>query len=151
LRASPHGVLRPAGGARARSAARLNTYSPPPPSSPVAEQVEDDDEVLLVMADELGHFVDLVGGPKDAVVLIGPLASLATVEETVVRDKAVESARTVIGGLEAGAVVEHVIPVVHRLATGDWFTSRVSACGLFAKTYSRLGPSDAEPKKALRT
>jgi serine/threonine-protein phosphatase 2A regulatory subunit A len=49
--------------------------------------VEDDDEVLLVMAEELGGFVDLVGGPADAVILMGPLGALATVEETVVRDK----------------------------------------------------------------
>jgi len=52
-----------------------------------AEQVEDDDEVLLVMAEELGASVDLVGGPAEAVVLIAPLAALAMVEETVVRDK----------------------------------------------------------------
>jgi len=51
------------------------------------EQVEDDDEVLLVMAEELGGCVDLVGGPAEAVVLMGPLGALATVEETVVRDK----------------------------------------------------------------
>lgn len=52
-----------------------------------AEQVEDDDEVLLVMAEELGASVDLVGGAAEAVVLIPPLAALAMVEETVVRDK----------------------------------------------------------------
>jgi len=53
----------------------------------VAEQVEDDDEVLLVMAEELGGFIDLVGGPAQAVILMGPLGALATVEETVVREK----------------------------------------------------------------
>lgn len=49
--------------------------------------MEDDDEVLLVMAEELGGFVDLVGGPDKAVCLLGPLGALAMVEETVVRDK----------------------------------------------------------------
>lgn len=102
------------------------------------------------MADELGHFVDLVGGPSEAVVLIGPLGALATVEETVVRDKAVESACTVIRCLDSAAVVEHVVPVIQRLTTGDWFTSRVSACGLFATAYTRLGPADVDAKKTLR-
>jgi serine/threonine-protein phosphatase 2A regulatory subunit A len=52
-----------------------------------AEQVEDDDEVLLVMAEALGSFVDLVGGPAHAVCLIEPLGALAAVEETVVREQ----------------------------------------------------------------
>ncbi|GFQ71581.1 hypothetical protein TNCT_73461 [Trichonephila clavata] len=30
---------------------------------------------------------------------------------------------------------------VKRLASGDWFTSRTSACGLFGVCYSRLSPS----------
>lgn len=111
--------------------------------------MEDDDEVLLVMAEELGGFVDLVGGPAEAVCLLGPLGALATVEETVVRDKAVESTCTVIRGLDDRAVVEHVMPVIQRLTTGDWFTARVSACGLFAAAYSRL--VDAASKAQLRS
>jgi hypothetical protein len=39
------------------------------------------------MAEELGGFIDLVGGPAAAVILMQPLGALATVEETVVRDK----------------------------------------------------------------
>ena len=33
------------------------------------------------------------------------------------------------------------VPLLKRLATGDWFTSRTSACGLFAVCYSRSSPS----------
>jgi hypothetical protein len=54
----------------------------------------------------------------------------------------------VIQGLDDAAVVAHVLPVVRRLATGDWFTSRVSACGIFAVTCSRL--SNAEGKAEMR-
>ena len=32
----------------------------------------------------------------------------------------------------------HFVPLLKRLATGDWFTSRTSACGLFAVCYKRL-------------
>lgn len=52
-----------------------------------AGQCEDDDEVLLVMAEELGKLVDLVGGPEHSVCLLELLGALATVEETVVRDQ----------------------------------------------------------------
>jgi serine/threonine-protein phosphatase 2A regulatory subunit A len=114
----------------------------------LTDQVEDDDEVLLVMAQELGEFVDLVGGPPYAVCLVELLGALATVEETVVREQAVKSARRVIEVLSPNNVVTHVVPVIDRLTNGDWFTARVSACGLFGSAYKRL--TDAENKAALR-
>lgn len=39
------------------------------------------------MAEELGKFVDYVGGPSHAYHLLTPLESLATVEEMAVREK----------------------------------------------------------------
>ena len=53
----------------------------------IAEQVEDDDEVLMIMAEQLGGFVELMGGYAQAAVLVDILGSLATVEETIVREK----------------------------------------------------------------
>ena len=52
-----------------------------------AESIDDEDEVLLALADELGGFVDYVGGPEHAHILLAPLENLAAVEETVVREK----------------------------------------------------------------
>lgn len=49
--------------------------------------MDDEDEVLLALSEELGNFVDYVGGPEHAGVLLGPLESLANVEEAVVREK----------------------------------------------------------------
>ena len=43
--------------------------------------------MLLALAEELGNFVEYVGGPPFAKVLLMPLETLAAVEETVVRDK----------------------------------------------------------------
>ena len=100
------------------------------------------------MAEQLGGFTDLVGGAGEGACLLGPLGALATVEETVVRDKAVESACGVIRGLAPAAVTEHVVPMIQKLAQGDWFTAKVSACGLFATAYSRL--ADPGAKAALR-
>ena len=42
---------------------------------------------MLALADELGNFVDYVGGPSFGHILLAPLENLAAVEETVVRDK----------------------------------------------------------------
>ncbi|NXJ34860.1 2AAA phosphatase, partial [Ciconia maguari] len=71
--------------------------------------------------------------------------SLATVEETVVRDKAVESLRAVSHEHAPPDLEGHFVPLVKRLAGGDWFTSRTSACGLFSVCYPRVSsPVKAE-------
>lgn len=106
------------------------------------------------MAEQLGNFTPLVwieqniissdlqiGGPDWVQCLLPPLENLATVEETVVRDKAVESLRKIADKHSTAALEEYFIPMLKRLATGDWFTSRTSACGLFSVAYARLSPS----------
>lgn len=40
------------------------------------------------------------------------------------------------------------VPLVKKLTEGDWFTSRVSACALFAAVYQKL--TEAGRKKELR-
>lgn len=49
----------------------------------LTETIYDEDEVLLALAEQLGQFITLVGGPEFAYCLLPPLESLATVEETV--------------------------------------------------------------------
>jgi hypothetical protein len=51
------------------------------------ESVEDEDEVLTALSDELGGFVEYVGGPEYGHVLLSPLENLAMIEEPLVRDK----------------------------------------------------------------
>lgn len=68
------------------------------------------------------------------------MESLATVEETVVRDKAVESLRQIAVLHSPTDLENHFVSLVIRLASGDWFTSRTSACGLFSVCYSRVNP-----------
>ena len=43
--------------------------------------------MLLALAEELGNFVEFVGGSEHAISLLAPLETLATVEETIVREK----------------------------------------------------------------
>lgn len=49
--------------------------------------MEDEDEVLTALAEELGNFVEYVGGPEYGHVLLRPLENLAAIEEPLVRDK----------------------------------------------------------------
>ncbi|XP_030330693.1 uncharacterized protein LOC115603155 [Strigops habroptila] len=111
----------------------------------LTDTIYDEDEVLLALAEQLGTFTALVGGPEYVHCLLPPLESLATVEETVVRDKAVESLRAVSHEHAPPDLEAHFVPLVKRLAGGDWFTSRTSACGLFSVCYPRVSsPVKAE-------
>ena len=129
------------------------------------ENTDDEDEVLQALAEELGGFVAHVGGPEHAHCLLAPLETLSMVEETVVRDKAVESMSTIGAVLPEAHLVEYFCPLIkvrspslplslplpphhpphrggvgcgtQRLASGEWFTARVSSCALFAVAYPR--------------
>lgn len=57
------------------------------PSNNSTESVEDEDEVLVALSEELGNFIEYVGGPQWGHVLLSPLENLAAIEEPVVRDK----------------------------------------------------------------
>jgi serine/threonine-protein phosphatase 2A regulatory subunit A len=73
------------------------------------------DEVLLALAEQLGNFTPLVGGKEHVHCLLPPLESLATVEETIVRDKAVESLRTIAEEHSPQDLEDHFVPMVKRL------------------------------------
>lgn len=103
----------------------------------LTDTIYDEDEVLLALAEQLGSFSQLVGGNEFVHCLLPPLESLATVEETVVRDKAVDSLRNIAAQHSSHDLENHFVPLVKRLSQGDWFTSRTSACGLFSVAYPR--------------
>uniref|UniRef100_T1J3L9 Protein phosphatase PP2A regulatory subunit A n=1 Tax=Strigamia maritima TaxID=126957 RepID=T1J3L9_STRMM len=107
----------------------------------LTDTIYDEDEVLLALAEQLGNFTPLVGGSEFVHCLLPPLESLATVEETVVRDKAVDSLRNISSQHGAADLEQHFVPLLKRLSTGDWFTSRTSACGLFSVCYPRVSNS----------
>ena len=54
-----------------------------------------------------------------------------------VPSQAVESLRTIAEQHSREDLETHFVPLVKRLSGGGWFTSRTSACGLFACCYPR--------------
>lgn len=106
----------------------------------IKETVYDEDEVLFALAEQLGGFVPLVGGDKYAYELLEPLEALACIEETVVRDKAVEVIKRIAQSIPKEHMEPHYLPLVRRLTQGDWFTNRISACGLYTVAYNRVSP-----------
>jgi serine/threonine-protein phosphatase 2A regulatory subunit A len=64
-----------------------------------------------------------------------------------VREKAVESINAVLRGMQTTR--PEVLDMVKRLCAGEWFTSRVSACGLFGAVYAHL--TSSEVRSQLRS
>lgn len=58
--------------------------------------------------------------------------------------KAAESLAKVGEELSQEQVERYFIPVVLRLSKADWFTSKISAAGLYVVGYSKAGPSSQE-------
>lgn len=115
---------------------------------------EEDDEILLILAEQLGQMVisGLVPGYR-ALSILSILEKLAGVEETVVRDKAVESMNSVIpllvgdGQSVRGKEEEEarqtcvrsapglLLAIVKRMAGSDWFTAKISSCSILPCVY----------------
>jgi len=108
------------------------------------ESVEDEDEVLVALSEELGTFIEYVGGSEWGHVLLSPLENLAAIEEPVVRDKAVESLNKICGQLSPEQIEQYFIPLTIRLSKADWFTSKVSGCGLYTSPYKYVSPAIQE-------
>lgn len=104
------------------------------------ESVEDEDEVLMALGEELGNFVEYVGGPEWGHVLLSPLENLAAIEELLVREKAVESLNKICEQLSPQQVESFFIPLTLRLSKADWFTSKISATGLYNTPYKKSAP-----------
>lgn len=68
--------------------------------------------MLLAEAEQLGNFVPYVGGPQYGHLLLPLLETLSTVEETVVRDKAVESLGKVGSQLPDASLNDQFIPLI---------------------------------------
>lgn len=113
---------------------------------PFLEEVtqEDEDEVLTVLAEELGDFIPYIGGAEYAHILISTLEGLSAMEEPLVRDKAVESLNKLCETQTAEQIEAHFIPLIKRLSSTEWFSSRVSATGLYQTVIAKVSPTAQE-------
>lgn len=113
---------------------------------PFLEEVsqEDEDEVLTVLAEQLGTFVPYIGGAEHVHILISTLEGLAAMEEPLVRDKAVESLNK-LGETQSPELIEqYFLSLVKRLSSTEWFSSRVSATGLYQMCIAKAPPAFQE-------
>ena len=108
--------------------------------------MDDDDEVLEVIATSLGNMVPCVGGQQYASVLLSPLELLLAMEESVVREKAIQSVITISSSLSLNDYREQYIPMIGRLATKEWYTGRISSCALIPVAFSQMHTVEVRTK-----
>ena len=99
--------------------------------------MHEDEEVLFALAESLGDIYSFVQSNPST--LLNLLESLAGLDETVIRDQAVKTLNEISKTLSDADLNNLFIPSILKLATAENFSSRVSACGLFAAAYSRSG------------
>lgn len=111
------------------------------------EDQRPEDELLFNLAEQYAVILDYLPDPG---IVVPPLERLASQEETCVRDKAVESLGIVMENYGT-RMADSVCKAVDRLARGESFCSRVSACGLFEKVYKHCNEQQREGLRKLYT
>jgi len=114
----------------------------------IIEEGDDEDEIYLAYAEMLGNFVHRCGGIQSAHHLLPPLENLCLVEEANVREKAIESLSAIGNEFSADQHEKYFIPMIKRLAGGDWYSARISACGLVVIPYDKVNDTIQQELKS---
>jgi len=109
---------------------------------------EDEDEVYATLAEQLGHFVPLVGGPEHGSILLPVLEELASTDEPIVTEKAVASLNNIASQFSEKQIKEEFYPLIESLADASWFSKKVAATGLFESIITKV---DDDSRKELLT
>ncbi|KAH3767828.1 protein phosphatase 2A scaffold subunit [Pelomyxa schiedti] len=113
------------------------------------ECLDDEDEVLGTMAEEIGRMIDLVGGAEFAPILVGPLGLLVALEESTVREKAIESLALIAPHIPASLFMDTFMGLITRLLEKNWFTTLASAASLLPIAYPRVPDSAKAETRGL--
>lgn len=109
------------------------------------EPYNSDEEFLYSMAKQYAVISDYNNGKDE--LLMEPLEMLAAKEETLIREQAIASFNHIVKR-QPQLGPEFLVPAANRLATqNDFFTARVSACGIIPIAY-KYASQDQKP--ALR-
>lgn len=102
---------------------------------------DDEEEVFAVLADKLGLFIPLIGGHQNCEPLILILATLASMEEPIVRDKAIVSLNQISLELLDAELNGAFLALVRSLSLGNWFSKKIASCGLYKSIIARVSSS----------
>lgn len=106
----------------------------------------EEDEVLLAISEQLSKFRLFLD--SNYLISVLPLFQfLLCVEETVVREQAIESMRELVKYLGEDQIQKEVCSLIMTISNQDYFTGKVSSCFLIRMCYEKAG----KEKEKLRS
>ncbi|CAI5758207.1 unnamed protein product [Candida verbasci] len=99
---------------------------------------DDEEEVFAVLGEKLGDFISLIGGHEYCEPLISILTILASMEEPLVRDKAIESLNKISFELNEQEINDIFLQLIQNLSQGNWFSKKIASCGLYKSVITRV-------------
>lgn len=102
---------------------------------------DDEEEVFAVLAAKLGDFIPLIGGHQHCEPLIQILAILASMEEPIVRDKAIDSLNNIALQLAPEELNGVFLDLIRLLSQGNWFSKKIASCGLYKSVIAVTTPA----------
>ena len=113
------------------------------------DKIDCNPELMMHLAVQLGNLTDILETSEYIAQLLDPLEVMVGNDDSVVRDKAIESMRKVGKLLDLDThLKDSYLPLLKRQRKGDLFSMRIAACFLYADIYSRL--RDADQKAMVR-
>lgn len=106
----------------------------------------EEDEVLLAIAEQLPRFRTFLDSNQLPQIL-SLLQYLLCVEETVVRECAVEGVRELIKVFTDEQIQKDIMNLINNISSQDYFTGKVSACYMIRMCYEKAG----KEKEKLRS
>ncbi|CUM65147.1 uncharacterized protein PRCAT00002774001 [Priceomyces carsonii] len=107
---------------------------------------DDEEEVFAVLAAKLGDFIPLVGGHQNCEPVIQILLILASMEEPIVRDKAIDSLNKISLELTDEELNGIFLNLIQNLSLGNWFSKKIASCGLYKSVILKV---DASTRREL--
>ena len=96
------------------------------------DKIDNNPELMMNLAEQLGNLAKYLGPDTNSVHLLKPLEQILPSDDSVVREKAVESLKSIGKKISQQAVYDDFLPMVKRMRKGDLFSMRISACFLYA-------------------
>ena len=100
------------------------------------DKIDCNRELLLNLAEQLGSLTSIID--KNSSVLLTPLEMIVGSDDSVVREKAIESLKKVTEFLDPITINTKYVLLCKRLKKGDIFSMRIAASALYANVYPKL-------------
>ena len=100
------------------------------------DKIDNNSELLMCLAKQLGSLTPIFQ-PHQVLCLCKPLEIIAASDESVVREKSVQSLLQACQAMDVPSFEGEFLPLLERLVKGDNYSMRISASAMISRAYQR--------------